>query len=275
MNAPIVTLTTDWGCRDFFVAMVKGRLCSSVPDVRIVDLSHSQQWNDPATTIGIVRYGIPSFPEGTVHIVDVGCERIAAEGGPSAAGCVPMLVRSRGQYIICSDRRLLEQSLDAGCDATIELPLPEDIRTYTFLAYDLYCDVVRRLLAGEPLQQLGTICEPLRRRMQPQAQTEGDTLVAMVSGIDNYGNVNLNISYEDFETLRAGRRFRVKIEWRSGRSEHYEDIVGLSRHYGDVRMGNVLLTVSATGQLQIAINKGSAVQLLGLGYASRCHFQFE
>ena len=275
MNAPIVTLTTDWGSRDFFVAMVKGRLCSTVPDVRIVDLSHSQQWNDPATTIGILRHGIPSFPDGTVHIIDVGCERIAAESSQSAAGCVPMLVHSRGQYIVCTDRRLLEQSLDAGCDEAVELPLPESITSYSFLAYDLYCDVVRRLLAGESILQIGNACEPLRRRMQPQAQMDGDTLVAIVSGIDNYGNVNLNISYDDFERIRAGRRFRVKIEWRSGRSEHYEDIVGLSRHYGDVRMGNVLLTVSVTGQLQIAINKGSAVQLLGLGYASRCHFHFE
>lgn len=275
MNAPIVTLTTDWGSRDFFVAMVKGRLCSTVPDVRIVDLSHSQQWNDPATTIGILRHGIPSFPEGTVHIIDVGCERIAAESSQSAAGCVPMLVHSRGQYIVCTDRRLLEQSLDAGCDEAVELSLPENITSYSFLAYDLYCDVVHRLLAGESILQIGNACEPLRRRMQPQAQMDGDTVVAIVSGIDNYGNVNLNISYDDFERIRAGRRFRVKIEWRSGRSEHYEDIVGLSRHYGDVRMGNVLLTVSVTGQLQIAINKGSAVQLLGLGYASRCHFHFE
>ena len=43
MNAPIVTLTTDWGERDYFAAMVKGRLMSAIPDVRIVDLSHSQQ----------------------------------------------------------------------------------------------------------------------------------------------------------------------------------------------------------------------------------------
>lgn len=274
MNAPIVTLTTDWGCRDFFAAMVKGRLCSLLPDVKIVDISHSQQWNDSAKTIGILRYGCPAFPEGTVHIVDVGCERQLADRRPAPGIVVPTLAHWRGQFIICSDRRLLEQSLDAPCDV-VELPLPEGVRSYSFLAYDLYCSVVQRLANGETPDAIGTPCEPLRWRMQPQAQPDGDTLVAMVTGIDNYGNANLNISYDDFEAMRAGRRFKVKIEWRMGSSDRFEDISGISRHYSDVRMGNILLTVSVTGQLQIAINKGSAAQLIGLGYASRCHFQFE
>lgn len=274
MNAPIVTLTTDWGSRDFFAAMVKGRLCSQMPDVRIVDISHSQQWNDSATTIGIIRHGCVTFPEGTVHIVDVGCECQQADGRPILGIAMPVLARSRGQFFVCSDRRLLEQSLDS-YDEVVELQLPQSSTSYTFLAYSLYCDTVRKIVDGMPLSQIGVACEPLRRRMQPQAQPDGDRLVAMVTGIDSYGNANLNISYNDFETYRAGRRFKVKIEWRMGCSDRYEDISGISRYYGDVRMGNILLTVSVTGQLQIAINKGSAAQLIGLGYASKCHFLFE
>jgi S-adenosylmethionine hydrolase len=274
MEAPIVTLTTDWGSRDFFVAMVKGRLCSLIPDVRVVDLSHSQQWKDLASTIGIIRYGCPSFPKGTVHIVDVSCER-HVDGHPAPGFVVPLLAKFRDQFIICSDRRILEQSLTTGYDEIVELNLPEELHSYTFLAYALYCDVAKKLLCGESLVSLGLQCEPLRRRIMPQAQLDGNELVAMVAGIDSYGNANLNITYEDFETLRAGRRFKVKIEWRTGSSDRYEDITSVRRHYSDVRMGGILLTVSVTGQLQIAINKGSAAQLIGLGYASRCHFLFE
>lgn len=272
MDAPIVTLTTDWGNRDFFAAMVKGRLCSLVEGVKIVDLSHQQQWDDPATTLRIIRYGCTSFPEGTVHIVDVGCDRQLSE--PRGAFPNPLLVLSHNQYIICSDRKLLEQSLDS-CDEVVELVPPESLRSFTFLAYDLYCDVVKQLLSGVSLSQIGVPCEPLRRRMQPQAQLDGNELVAMVSSIDSYGNADLNITYEDFEALRAGRRFKVKIEWREGRNDRFEDISGVCRHYSDVRKGGILLTVSATGHLQLAINKGSTVQLIGLRYASRCYFFFE
>ncbi len=271
MDAPIVTLTTDWGTRDFFAAMVKGRLFSLVPGVRIVDLSHSQQWNDSATTIGIVRYGCSTFPAGTVHIIDVGCDKAET----SAPFPNPLLVSWRGQYFICSDRKLLEQSLDDGCDEVVELVPPQSLRSLSFLANDVYCDAVRQLLSGASPSQIGVPCEPLRRRVQPQAQLDGNELVAMVTGIDSYGNADLNISYDDFESLRAGRRFKVKIEWRLGSNDRFEDIKSVCRHYSDVRMGNILLTVSATGRLQIAINKGSAVQLIGLRYASRCHFLFE
>lgn len=275
MNAPIVTLTTDWGERDYFAAMVKGRLMSAIPDVRIVDLSHSQLWNDSAATIGIMRYGFASFPEGTVHIVDVGCDSQQADGRPAVGIAPPLLLRYRGQYIICGNRRLLELSIDAPCEEVVELPLPDTMRFFTFLAYDLYCDVVCKLVAGSPMGKIGVPCEPLRRRMQLQAHSDGDNLEAMVVGIDSYGNASLNLMYDDFEAIRAGRRFRVKIEWRIGSSDRYEDISGICRHYNDVRMGNILLTVSSSGRLQIAINRGSAAQLIGLGYASKCYFKFE
>ena len=170
---------------------------------------------------------------------------------------------------------MLEQSLDDGCDEVVELVPPQSLRSLSFLANDVYCDAVQQLLSGVLPSQIGVPCEPLRRRVQPQAQLDGNELVAMVTGIDSYGNADLNISYDDFEALRAGRRFKVKIEWRLGSNDRFEDIKSVCRHYSDVRMGNILLTVSATGRLQIAINKGSAVQLIGLRYASRCHFLFE
>ena len=275
MKAPIVTLTTDWGTRDFFVAMVKGKLCSLVPGVTVVDISHNQQWNDSASTIGILRYGCASFPEGTVHVVDVGCDCQQPDGRPLLGVANPLLAHVEGQYIICSNRRLLEMSLNAECDDVVELPLPQDMDSFTFLACDMYCDVVRRIIEGVPLSELGTATEPLRRRMQAQALSDGSRLEAIVTSIDSYGNANLNVSYSDFEQIRNGRRFRVKIEWRSGSNDRFEDITRICRHYSDVRLGNILLTVSVTGQLQIAINRGSAAQLVGLRYASRCFFQFE
>ena len=271
MQAPIVTLTTDWGDKDYFIAMVKGKLYSMVPEARVVDLSHHQIWNDMVPTVGIVRYGCLSFPTGTVHIIDVGVEQqhFAVQ---NVTG--PVLVSYRGHYFICSERRVLEQAFDNPCDEIVELKPPADGSSCSFLASTLFCEVAARLLSGTAVASLGSPCEPLRRRSFLLAQVDGDILNAMVIGIDSYGNANLNVRYEDFEAVRAGRRFRIELEWRAGVGERLETITGVSRHYSDVRVGDLLLIVSTTGLLQLAINKGSVTQLIGLKYASRCRFIF-
>lgn len=274
MDSPIVTLTTDWGDRDFFAALVKGRLCSMVDGVRIVDLSHSQSWNDNALTAGIIRHGCLAFPAGTVHLIDVGCEQLMRDGQRQQTAPLPLLASYGGHFFVCSDRRILEQSLDNPCDELVELTLPEGLPSYTFLASTLFCEVAAGVLSGRPVAQFGTPCEPLRRRSYLRAQQDGDILETMVIGIDNYGNANLNITYNEFKEICRNRRFRVELEWRAGCSERCEAISGVSKNYCDARMGDLLLTVSATGALQLAINKGSVAQLIGMRCASRCRFVF-
>ena len=103
MPSPIVTLTTDWGQRDFFVAAVKGKLYSLIPEVRITDLSHEEQWNDMARVRDIIRYGCPSFPPGTVHIIDVSCDVTFRTPNP-AEGYIPtpVLVLYKGLNSLCT-----------------------------------------------------------------------------------------------------------------------------------------------------------------------------
>lgn len=270
MEAPIVTLTTDWGDRDFYAAKVKGKLYSQIEGVRVVDLTHRQVWNDLSTAMNVIKHGCMSFPSGTVHIVDVGCEQ--AQG--SEPERLSFIASYRGQYFICSNRKLIEVSLDNECDAVVGLPFPEVSTSNSFLAYDQYCDIAAALVGGADIHTLGKPCESLRFRSFLKAQVDGNRLESMVIYMDSYGNVDLNITFDEFEKIRAGRRFRVELDRRLGSNERYEDISSVSRHYSDVRMGELLLTVSSTGFLQLAVNKDSASKLLGLSYASRCRFVF-
>lgn len=274
MEAPIVTLTTDWGCKDFFVAKVKGRLYSEIPGVRVVDLSHQQAWNDLATAANVVRHGCMSFPVGSVHIVDIGSDVTSPDASMASGERQSLLASYRGHYLVCSSRKLLEVSLDSECDELVALPFPDAVRSLSFLAYDQYCDVVKALLSGAGVAEIGQPCAPLRRRSFLQAQIDGNQLDTMVVYLDSYGNVDLNISYEEFEAIRAGRRFKVELDRCIGCSERYEDVTTISRHYSDVQLGGLLLTVSSTGYLQLAVNKDSASRLLGLSYTSKCRFTF-
>lgn len=265
----MVTLTTDWGDRDYFQAMVKGRMYSMIPGVTIVDLSHSQVWDGHTTTANIIRFGCFAFPAGTVHVIDVGFDQDKIEGD-----CCPktLIASVGGHRFVCSSRKLFELAIDRPVDQLAELPVPSG--SATFLAYTQYCDVVARLLSGEEPLQIGEPCAPLRRRTPLSAQSVGDRLSAMVTGVDSYGNAFLNITYDDFERVRAGRRFRVELEWRLGSNERYETVSGVSNHYSNVRVGELLLTVSATGYMQLAVNRDSAARLVGLSIMSRCSFIF-
>ena len=274
MEAPIVTLTTDWGDRDFFAAMVKGRLCSSIPGVRIFDLSHRQSWSDPLTVSNIIRYGCLSFPEGSVHIVDVGLDQVHGNDQQNAELKVSLLAQYKGHYFISSSRKLLELAIDEQCDTAVRLPLPDGVVACSFLAHSQYCDIVSRLLSGEAIQQLGLPVGPLCKRSFLRAQVDGNRMETRVISVDSYGNLNLNISYEEFESIRGDRPFRVELIWQNGLNERCDAVTTISRHYSDVNMGELLLTVSSTGCLQLAMNKDSAASLIGMSCSSRCVFYF-
>ena len=274
MEAPIVTLTTDWGLRDYYVAMVKGRLCRLIEGVRVCDLSHVQDWNDPYTTAAILRHGCLSFPEGTVHLVDVSCDQLQLGQQRKEEFQQSLVALWHGHYFVCSSRKLLELALDEAPARGITLPYPTEGASCTFLAYGQYCEVAALLCRGASLESLGESCGELRRRLPLQAQADGNRLETLVTGIDAYGNANLNVTYADFEAIRAGRPFRVELEWSAGNSERYDAITTVCRHYSDVPVGNTLLTVSSTGYLQLAVNRDSTVKLVGLSRASRCRFIF-
>ncbi len=275
MEAPIVTLTTDWGRQDYYAASVKGRLLSLVPDVRIVDLSHEQSWKDMVTLMQVIRYGCLSFPEGTIHIIDAGCEPLKMELQSQNDGLrrfvpEPVLVCYKGQYLICSESRPLSWALEEPPDKVVMLTLPEELTSYSFLACDLYCDVVRHLATGGDPESLGTVNDTFRLMRAPMQPHDGYCINAVVTHIDSYGNAQLNLTYDDFEAVRAGRRFTADLDNRSG----VDTIRVVSTHYNDVRIGNLLLLVSHSGYLQLAVNGGSAAQLLGLRPTSPCRIKF-
>lgn len=274
MSAPIVTLTTDWGTRDYFAARVKGRLCCLISDVRIIDLSHEQTWNDMVTLMQLIRQGCLSFPAGTIHIIDAGCDptqrELTVQEGVSRYLPQPVLVQYHGQYLISSEMRPLSWALEEAPDKAVWLPLPEGSVSYTFLAYDLFCGVAAALAQGADVLSLGQPVEMFKLLRSPMTPVDGTSIAVAVTAIDKYGNAILNVRYDDFEAARAGRRFTASIDNRTGIGV----LRTVSRHYNDVRMGNLLLTVSHTGYLQLAVNAGSAAQLLGLRPMSLCHIVF-
>src|SRR5690606_22443686 len=67
----IITLTTDYGLKDHFVASVKGRILSAMPQAQIVDISHCIDFYNIANASYVVSGAYPNFPSGSLHMVTV------------------------------------------------------------------------------------------------------------------------------------------------------------------------------------------------------------
>ncbi len=244
MKTPIVTLTTDWGDRGFFAGMVKGALMRLIEGVQVVDITHRLEAYNIMTASFVVRHGCQGFPEGTVHIIDVASQQPY------------IVVRSRGQYFICSDNGLPALVFGDAVEAAVSIPVQAG-GIYNFAAYNLFTPVAARLLGGTPLGDIGPQHPQLLQRPLPGYLQQEEYYRIYIHYIDDYGNAYLGMSYEEFERLRQGRAFVIQV-----RGDMY--VTELSRDYRSGGNGELRLTVSATGQLELALNSRSLAQFAGL-----------
>lgn len=246
MKTPIATLTTDWGERGFFAGMVKGALMNLVEGVQVVDITHGLKAFNVMEASFVVRHGCLGFPAGTVHIIDVASQQ------PFVA------LRARDQYYLCSDNGLPALVFGDEVEEAVSIATqPGGI--YNFAAYNLFLPVAARLLKGTPLTDIGPRHPQLMQRPRPGYIQQGDYYRIYVHYVDDYGNVYLGMSYREFEELRQGRPFVLQVK---------EMLVSeLTPSYLRPDGGNDLnlrLTVSATGQLELALQDHSLAGLAGL-----------
>ena len=253
MEAPIITLTSDWGDKDFFTGMVKGRLYSNIPNVRVVDISHGIEPFDIARATFVVRQTCLGFPKNTIHIIDIDSSETSERPF--------LIVEYRDQYFICTDNGLPYAVFGNDFSRAVVINTFHKSEFFTFAAYDLFCPVAAQLALGADLADFGPLTDTLYQITPLNSFVMNDTLKIYVSYIDNYGNADLNITYEEFERYRKGRKFSLYI--------HENTVKEIRRSYFDVdanggHLSSLLLTVSATGHLQVALREASAEQLLGL-----------
>jgi len=236
----IVTLLTDFGTADGYVAEMKGVLLSSAPGVTIVDITHDIPAHDVEMgRLTIARYW-RRFPPGTVHlaIVDPGV-------GSSRAA---IAVQSEDRYLVGPDNGLLSPALlVAGC-RVIELPVPAHASA-TFHGRDLFAPAAAQLASGAPIDTLGVPARDpvVRRTPEPRRGANGE-VIGEVIAIDRFGNAVTNLL-----GLRAGGR--VVIEGL---------VLTLGSTYADLGEGEPGAVVGSTGLIEIVVREGRAAEQLGL-----------
>lgn len=248
----IITLTTDFGLVDPYLAMMKGVILSINPNAVIVDISHSVMTGKVVQASDILRETYPFFPKGTIHVavVDpgVGSERrlLGVEAG--------------GHFFVGPDNGIFWTMIRDDKEA-IAIQLTEQKYflphvTRTFHGREVFAPVAAHLSMGEDLLQMGVrINDPVEITL-PSPQIIDDVLHGEITRVDNFGNLISNISKNALvEFLRKSDPiiFIGNIEIRS-----------INNTYFDVEQGEPLALINSSGLLEIAVNLGRASEYAGI-----------
>ena len=199
----IITLTTDFGYKDHFVAAIKGNILKEVPEATVVDISHAVSPLDILECAYILKNAYGYFPKGTIHIIGMDSEE--SEENKHIA------VFADGHYFIGANNGIISLiTKEVPPEEVAQITLPNTILN-SFPVLEVFVKVACHLARGGKLGVVSKPFEGLReiKVLEPRISNEGKTIIGNVIYIDNYGNVVTNITKALFEAYRNGRPFEI------------------------------------------------------------------
>jgi S-adenosylmethionine hydrolase len=236
---PVVTLLTDFGTADGYVAEMKGVILTRAPEATLVDVTHDIPPQDvEGGRLAVARYW-RRFPPGTVHVavVDPGV------GSARAA----LAVQSDERFLVGPDNGVLSPALLVAGARAVALPVPASAAP-TFHGRDVFAPAAAELALGAPLDAIGSPALDLviRRTPEPRRLSDG-SIEGQVITIDRFGNAITN--------LLALRAHSIEVNG---------TILPIRRSYADAREGQAIALVGSTGLIEIAVRDGNAAATMGL-----------
>lgn len=253
----IVTLLTDSGESDHYVAAIRARILSLHTAVQLVDLTHAVRPGDIAHGAFVLRSVFRDFPKGTVHLVGVN-----ATGGRDDAYIALQL---EDHFFVGCDNGLF--GLISDQEATQVVKLPDADRPTTFPERDIFAPAAARLAAGDSLAALGETWPSFKRMTDRQVKATRKQITGQVVHVDEHGNLITNIPREAFDILSRGKTYTIQFGGEKFRRIHTQ--------YHQAEEGECFILFNSLNVLEIGIFKGNASELLGLGYDSVVHVHFD
>jgi S-adenosylmethionine hydrolase len=254
----IITLLSDFGLKDTYVAEMKGVILGIAPDVRLVDLTHEVPAQDVLTGAYLLRRTVQAFPAGTIHlaVVDpgVGSKRR------------PLLIEAGASFLVGPDNGLLLEAatLLGEEPRAFMLQNAEYQRTNisaVFHGRDIFAPAAAYLALGVPVEKFGPAVDdpvwlPRPSLQQSQESIEGEVLLS-----DRFGNLITSIPKEAIPKPIA-ENFELSVGG--------VVIRGLRQSYSEVSPGVLLVLIGSSGFLEISVRQGSAeARLTGVSRGSK------
>jgi len=251
----IITLTTDLGYRDPYLALVKARLLAGPPDMRIIDLSCEMRSNNIMDAAFIIRYALPSFPAETIHLVGIKVvgEKSSNSKQESVDNTRFLLTRYQNQYLIAPDNGLFTL-LDKDFKEPVYHLFYDEPRQSHFFLKDVFVDVALQLIGGKKMAELGVLTGDYCRSIGFESYVSGNMLRGKGVYVDDFGNIITNISRERWQEVIGNKSFTVTLPGTR--------LDKVCQSYDEVNYGRALLLFNDFGYLEVAINGKSAYKML-------------
>tara|TARA_B100000780_G_C21094885_1_gene441485 strand:- start:300 stop:1103 length:804 start_codon:yes stop_codon:yes gene_type:complete len=240
----IITLTSDYGTKDYFTAAIKGALLSEAPEVQIVDISHKISPFNTEEAAYILKNAYHHFPEGTIHMIG-----IDAEATPNK---LHIVCKVDGHYFIGADTGIFSLMFrHFKAEQIIALNISQDDDSIPFPMKDVFVKAACHINRGGTLQVIGRKINELKDLIdfQPTLSADRKILNGQVIYIDHYGNIISNITEKVFKESFAGVEFEIKLPRKYS-------IKTLHKSYSQVAEGEMLALFNSAGHLEVAMNKG-------------------
>jgi S-adenosylmethionine hydrolase len=246
-----VSLLTDYGLEDGFVAACHGIVAAIAPQARVIDVTHLVPPGDIARGAAVLAQTVPHLPAAVhVAVVDPGV------GTPRRG----LAIAAGDSVLVGPDNGLLPPAADAlggirTAHALTEATLWRRPVSATFHGRDVFCPVAAHLANGTPLDAVGPRIDPatLVRLPAPIARIDVDGVEGAVVTVDRFGNVQLGVGAPP--QWRAGQTLVVE----AGEAHEMATYV---ETFAAVPPGELAVFVDSAGLLAIAVNAGSAADRL-------------
>ena len=251
----IITLTSDLGLRDHYVAAVKAAILSQSPQATIVDISHEVRSFDINAASFLLRSVWQQFPLGTVHVIGINPEFNTRQ--------THLVVQYLGHYFVGADNGIFSLLFDEEPEDIYEINIPQG-NDWTFPMKGVFATAAAHLSKGGAPEFLGKKINGIQHAFTPGVSIEENLIRGRVEYIDHYGNVYTNITRDIFESVVKKRSFAIQFK-KIGFA-----ITKISSYYSDVLEGERLAMWAGNGYLMIAIHGGAsdhgggACELFGL-----------
>lgn len=246
----IVTLTTDLGVKDFYVASIKGKLLNLCPEVKIIDITHQVPPFDIQIAAFSLKNSYKDFPKGSIHIIGVNPALTALH--------THVLILHKGHYFIGADNGIFSLLFDEVPEEIYELNKRDASENQTFPVKDVFVPAAAQVLNGKAPATVGSKKTGILEKNTLAPVLESDSIRGIALYIDSMGNITTNISKEMLLHVGKGRDFEIGF-----RRLDYT-IRNLSADYESVPEGEKLAIINNSGHLEVAINRGNASKLFGI-----------
>ena len=256
----LITLLTDFGDRDSFVASMKGVILTINPQATIVDLSHHVPPHSVEEAAYLLKSCYRYFPEGTVHVA------VVDPGVGSARR--PLIAKSARYFFLAPDNGLLTPILAE--DSGMEVRKIENVDFqltspgHTFDGRDLFAPAAAWLTTQQPFASFGRLIDDCKTFTISKPKWEAMALVGEIVHVDRFGNLisNLTLQYlEEVCVTATHRQPFIRIGERT--------IEGLVASYSEGTVGQPSALINSDGQLELFVKDASASDLLQTGRGAR------